>query len=646
MALTSCTYYIEDSHNMDSQPVNKPTFFNGANYTHWKSKMMFFIRAYNLGAWNSIMNDYSTPPGELDDWSNEEKKKYQLNAKAIHILFCSLGPDEYGRISSCYSAKEIWDTLQVTHEGIDKVREAKKILLNHSYENFKMKSDEYIKAMTDIFFVIVNDFKGFGEVIHNEKLVRNMIYSLPSSCYQDSSDEVDEDDDEQEDEMAKLLKELKRFMISKEVKHESTKKKSPPVCFNCQRKGHVKYEFPLIKKKRSIKKKTFVASWSGEDDSNDEDEVVNICFIATQEEFKADLYNTAMEITIKETTMLNGSPTFFDTKVLKEALSRILVSFYPVAGRLGYDENGRLQIVCNGEGVLFIEAETSSVMDDLVKDFTDGSKVPQLVHKFDYSGGISSYPHLGLQVTAFKCGGVSIGVTFQHTLADGLSALHFINSWADTARGMCPTIAPVLDRSFLRARDPATPKFRHVEFEPSPSLKTISDPEAPRPSSVSLFKITAEQVKALKAKVNETSGKTKYSTYRLQHLNRTYMALCYKSTKPRPRPRTQVNDTDRWPKQIASATSPRIHEILRGINDEYPRSGIDLIETTADVWMWLPIHDADFGWGRPVFMRPANIVHEGKSYILPSSTGDGSFTLVIRLETSHMKHFGSLLYEF
>ncbi|EOY20480.1 Hydroxycinnamoyl CoA shikimate/quinate hydroxycinnamoyltransferase [Theobroma cacao] len=93
----------------------------------------------------------------------------------------------------------------------------------------------------------------------------------------------------------------------------------------------------------------------------------------------------------------NGSSDFFDTKVLKESLSKILVPFYPVAGRLGYDENGRLEIICNAKGVLFIVAETTSIMDDLVQDFTDGSKVPQLLPKIDYSGGISSYPLLGLQ---------------------------------------------------------------------------------------------------------------------------------------------------------------------------------------------------------------------------------------------------------
>ncbi|KAE8696913.1 Ferredoxin-related [Hibiscus syriacus] len=84
-------------------------------------------------------------------------------------------------VSSCSNEKEIWDKLRVTHEGTDEVRETNISLLNHNYENFKMKPDEDIKAMTYRFFVIVNDLKGFGEVISNEKLVRKMIYALPKS---------------------------------------------------------------------------------------------------------------------------------------------------------------------------------------------------------------------------------------------------------------------------------------------------------------------------------------------------------------------------------------------------------------------------------------------------------------------------------
>ncbi|KAK5826869.1 hypothetical protein PVK06_021802 [Gossypium arboreum] len=97
----------------------------------------------------------------------------------------------------------------------------------------------------------------------------------------------------------------------------------------------------------------------------------------------------------------NGCSDFFDTGRVKEGLSKVLVPFYPIAGRLGYGENGRLEIICNDEGVLFVEAETSSVLEDLIgnDDFTHNS---QLVPKVDYSGGISSYPLLVVQVIPKK----------------------------------------------------------------------------------------------------------------------------------------------------------------------------------------------------------------------------------------------------
>ncbi|WRX22847.1 hypothetical protein QQP08_015334, partial [Theobroma cacao] len=106
----------------------------------------------------------------------------------------------------------------------------------------------------------------------------------------------------------------------------------------------------------------------------------------------------------------------------------------------------------------------------------------------------------------------------QHTLVDGSSGLHFINSWANIVRGCSPNIAPFLDRTLLRARHPPIPKFCHIEFEPSPSLQimisTSKSQLCPKPSIVSVFTITTDKLNALKVKVNENSNSnTKYSTY-------------------------------------------------------------------------------------------------------------------------------------
>ena len=38
---------------------------------------------------------------------------------------------------------------------------------------------------------------------------------------------------------------------------------------------------------------------------------------------------------------------------LDMATTAYIIPFYPVAGRLGCEENGRLEIICNAKGVLY-----------------------------------------------------------------------------------------------------------------------------------------------------------------------------------------------------------------------------------------------------------------------------------------------------
>lgn len=92
-----------------------------------------------------------------------------------------------------------------------------------------------------------------------------------------------------------------------------------------------------------------------------------------------------------------SATNFFDAEVLKEALSRALVPFYPMAGRLGRDEDGRIEIDCNGAGVQFVVAETSSTIDDF-GDFAPTMELKQLIPTVDYTNDISAYPLLVLQV--------------------------------------------------------------------------------------------------------------------------------------------------------------------------------------------------------------------------------------------------------
>ncbi|PWA39281.1 Chloramphenicol acetyltransferase-like domain-containing protein [Artemisia annua] len=390
----------------------------------------------------------------------------------------------------------------------------------------------------------------------------------------------------------------------------------------------------------------------------------------------------------------NGSSNFFDTHVLKHALGEVLVSFFPMAGRLGKDGDGRVEIVCNGEGVLFVEAESDCCIDDF-GEITPSLELRKLAPTVDYDGGVGSYPLFITQVTRFKCGGVALGCGLHHTLSDGLSSLHFINTWSDIARGLSVAIPPFIDRTLLQARDPPTPMFDHVEYHPPPSLITQSQksisPSQSKSTSTIMLRLTLDQINKLKSKA-KGDGTMHHSTYEIlaAHLwrcaskarglahdqpTKLYVATDGRSRLNPPLPpgylgnvvftATPMAKSGEFETESLSDTARRIHKELGKMDDKYLRSAIDYLELQSDLsalvrgpsyfaspnlnvnsWTRLPIYESDFGWGRPIFMGPAIILYEGTIYIIPHPSGDRSVSLAVCLDPNHMDLFREILYDF
>ena len=99
----------------------------------------------------------------------------------MHTLFCALGANEYNRVSLWENNKEVWDKLQVTHEGTNRVKKTKIIMITHEYELFSMKPEKTITNMYNRFTTIVNNLKGLGKTYGNKKLVKKIWNSLLKS---------------------------------------------------------------------------------------------------------------------------------------------------------------------------------------------------------------------------------------------------------------------------------------------------------------------------------------------------------------------------------------------------------------------------------------------------------------------------------
>uniref|UniRef100_A0A804HV67 Uncharacterized protein n=1 Tax=Musa acuminata subsp. malaccensis TaxID=214687 RepID=A0A804HV67_MUSAM len=54
-------------------------------------------------------------------------------------------------------------------------------------------------------------------------------------------------------------------------------------------------------------------------------------------------------------------------RVIREALSKALVKYYPFAGRFADDPDGggEVRVACTGEGVWFVEAKTDCSLEDM-----------------------------------------------------------------------------------------------------------------------------------------------------------------------------------------------------------------------------------------------------------------------------------------
>ncbi|XP_016549939.1 alcohol acyl transferase 1 allele RGa [Capsicum annuum] len=154
-------------------------------------------------------------------------------------------------------------------------------------------------------------------------------------------------------------------------------------------------------------------------------------------------------------------------KCIKDGLSKTLVFYYPLAGRLVEGPNRKLMVNCNGEGVLFVEADANVELEKL----GDSIKPPcpyldLLLHNVPDSDGIIGCPLLLVQVTRFSCGGFAVGLRLNHTMMDAYGLKMFLNALSELIQGAsAPSILPVWQRDLLSARSSPCITCTHHEFD-------------------------------------------------------------------------------------------------------------------------------------------------------------------------------------
>ncbi|KAK1557722.1 hypothetical protein Q3G72_030341 [Acer saccharum] len=372
--------------------------------------------------------------------------------------------------------------------------------------------------------------------------------------------------------------------------------------------------------------------------------------------------------------------------VIAAALSSALVPYYPLAATLCSDGDRRFSLSCKeGQGVPLIHAAVDCTLDSLnYLDDPDYSFVERLVPDPD-SKEILVNPCV-LQITAFKCGGYTLGAALHNALCDGMGATQFFNLMAEVARGGTKVpVQPVWNRvELLGPRDPPRVEGAVKEFL---SLEKGFEPyvQGFEPVERESFDVKDECLDQLKAVLLEKCG-LNFTTFEAlgaflwrakvrcsgipgdENVKFAYLTNIRRLVKP-PLPfgywgngcvplYAQISAKE-LVEQPLWKTAELIKKSKVNANDEYIRSYIDFQELhrgdgiTAGKevsgftdWRHIGHSSVDFGWGAPVTVFPVTRQILGSfepCFFLPYSAANGGkkdgFKVQVTLRKTAMPAF-------
>ncbi|CAN6195979.1 unnamed protein product [Urochloa humidicola] len=353
----------------------------------------------------------------------------------------------------------------------------------------------------------------------------------------------------------------------------------------------------------------------------------------------------------------DGSP-FFEPARLREALAKALVPFYPLAGRLASGPGGRIEIDCTGEGAIFSVARADFAGDEVFRDFEPSP-----------------------EVTFLKCGGVTVGTGMHHVTMDGAGAIQFIRTWTALARGESspPTPTPFHDRTLLRGRSPPHVPFEHPVYSPC----YLNG--APRPFVTRVYAVPPKLLSAIRSQC--APGASTYCAV-TAHLWRAMCVARGLQAEADTRLRVPANIRQRLRPQLPASyfgnaivrdlvtvkvgdvlsqplgfVAERIKRAVSRVDDAFVRSVIDYLGMEAEKgsqaargqfmpesdlwvvsWLGMPIYDADFGWGRPGFVAPAQMFGSGTAYVTQGPEKDDPINVLFALEPEYLQTFEKAFY--
>ncbi|GJV24172.1 hypothetical protein Tco_1376867 [Tanacetum coccineum] len=174
---------------LEGQSMQRPSLFESDHFIYWKNRFETYVKVKDLGLLHIILNgDFPQVAknevtqvlevAPFEEQFDDLKKKLAKNNEAKMVLYNVLPKKEYERIFMCKTAKDIWQSLLITHQGNSQVKDNKIDLLVQQYEQFSILEEESIDSGFARFNTIITSLKALDEGFSSKNYVRKFLMAL------------------------------------------------------------------------------------------------------------------------------------------------------------------------------------------------------------------------------------------------------------------------------------------------------------------------------------------------------------------------------------------------------------------------------------------------------------------------------------
>ncbi|KAJ8635508.1 hypothetical protein MRB53_009775 [Persea americana] len=416
--------------------------------------------------------------------------------------------------------------------------------------------------------------------------------------------------------------------------------------------------------------------------------ITNTIFIPSPSSPPHPLHNSQIPRTIFDRVALYShipilyafKPPMPTNESMKEGLSKALNLFPHLAGRLTVDNHSRHCILLNNAGIRLVETRISDTLQkhlplDPSKDL---SMYYQPIDDVDEP--------LQVQLNRFTCGGMVIGLSSHHRVADGQSMGFFLHAWTRLVRGLEVDPLPYHDRAAICI--PRNPP--HYDFDHQSEF-TVEFVATTSPIANLAVHFSPKFLTQLKKHVMGASPIHPYSTFEclLAHLwkkitsvhtldgNQHTQVFVPVNGRARLKPAAPIEyfgnlvlaaspclTVDDLLKGSYEFVAKAIHNAVAKIDAAYFQSFIDFGAMSegkegdngmvvvlpegehslcpnleVDSWFRIMLDDVDFGSGRPCAFLPAPLPVEGVLVLVSSCEEEGGVDAYVSLLNDQVNVF-------